>query len=92
VDMHRWWSGHRVLVPSSCIYDVSWSMARVSVAVTRLAIKGAPPYDSDAPLDRQREQALHDHYDTPAYWAASTRPRHQAHTPDHEAVRAGRRR
>lgn len=92
VDTNRWWSGRRVLVAPRWINDVSWSMAMVSVDLTRHAIKGAPPYDAKAQLDRQREQALHDHYDRPGYWAAQTRSRHPP-GPEHRDVAAdGRRR
>ena len=92
VNTHGWWSGRRVLVAPRWIDDVSWSMATVSVDLTRDAIKGAPPYDSEAQLDRQREQALHDHYDRPGYWIAPTRSRPAAPRPLHDAVDAGRRR
>jgi sporulation protein YlmC with PRC-barrel domain len=91
VNTHRWWSGRRVLVAPRWIDDVSWSMARVSVDLTRDAIKSAPPYDSEAEFDRQREQALHDHYDRPGYWTDPPRPRHAPRAVG-EAVHADRRR
>jgi hypothetical protein len=91
VDTHRWWSGRRVLVAPRWIDDVSWSAATVSVDLTRHAIKGAPPYESEKQLDRQREQALHDHYDRPGYWTGHTRAR-QAPRSVPDAVHAGRRR
>jgi hypothetical protein len=90
VDTNRWWTGRRVLIVPRWIDDVSWSTATVSVDLARHAIKGAPPYDSEAQLDRQREQALHDHYDRPGYWTAHSRSRHAPRVPD--AVHAGRRR
>lgn len=77
VDTNRWWSGRRVLVAPRWIDDVSWSTATVSVDVTRHAIQGAPPYDSEAHLDRQREQALHDHYGRSGYWTAHLRSRRE---------------
>jgi sporulation protein YlmC with PRC-barrel domain len=92
VDTHRWWSGRRVLVAPRWIDDVSWSMATVSVDLTRDAIKGARPYDSEAQLDRQREQALHDHYHRPGYWAAPTSSRRPALGLLHGAAHTGRRR
>jgi sporulation protein YlmC with PRC-barrel domain len=91
VDMHHWWSGRRVLVAPRWVDNVSWSMATVSVDLTRFAIEGAPPYDSEAQLDRQREQALHDHYDRPGYWTDPTRSRHAPRSV-HDAVHADRRR
>ena len=87
VDTHHWWSGRRVLVAPRWIDDVSWSTATVSVDLTRHAIKGAPPYDPEAQLDRQREQALHDHYDRPGYWTTRKRSRHASRSV-HDAVHA----
>ncbi len=91
VGTHRWWSGGRVLVAPRWIDDVSWSTATVSVDLTRHAIKGAPPYDAEAQFDRQREQALHDHYDRPGYWTIPTPSRHPPR-PAPRAVPASRRR
>ena len=91
VDTQRWWSGRRVLVAPRWIDEVTWSTATVSVDLTRHAIESAPPYDPEALLDRQREQALHDHYDRPGYWTAPTRSRY-ASRPVHDAVHVDRRR
>lgn len=62
VKTGHWWSGQRVLVAPRWIQDVNWSLSTISVDLTRMAIKGRPPYDAETQLDRQREQALHDHY------------------------------
>ena len=62
VKTGHWWSGQRVLVAPRSIQDVSWSLSTISVDLTRMAIKGRLPYDAETQLDRQREQALHDHY------------------------------
>ena len=91
VSTHHWWNSHRVLVAPRWIDDVTWSTATVSVDLMRHAIKSAPPYDAETQLDRQREQALHDHYDRPGYWTAHTRARH-ASRQAHHTVSAGRRR
>ncbi len=68
-DTSNWWVGHQVLVAPRWIDDVSWSASKVSVDLTRQAVKDAPPYDAAAQLDRQREQALYEHYGRRAYWA-----------------------
>ena len=52
VDMGLWRIGHKVLVAPQRIRDVSWPDARVSVDLSREAVKGAPAYDAAAPLDR----------------------------------------
>jgi uncharacterized protein YrrD len=61
VDTSNWWGGHQVLVAPQWIEDVSWSEAKVSVGLTRQAVKDAPPYDPAAQLDRQAEQSIHEH-------------------------------
>jgi len=68
VDTSNWWGGHDVLVAPQWIEAVSWRDAKVSVDLTRQAVKDAPPYDSAAQLDREQEQAMHEHYGRPAYW------------------------
>lgn len=69
VDTSNWWGGHEVLVAPQWIEAVSWSDAKVDVNLTRQAVKGAPPYDSVAKLDRQQEQGMHEHYGRDGYWA-----------------------
>lgn len=69
------WAGHQVLVAPQWIDEVSWPEARVSVDLTRQALKKAPPYDPARQLDRQREQAMFEHYGREGYWAATTPPR-----------------
>ena len=68
VDTSNWWLGHKVLVAPRWISAVSWLDGKVSVNVTRQAVKDAPPYDAVAHLDRQQEMGLHEHYGRPGYW------------------------
>lgn len=65
----NWWVGHDVLISPQWIKDVSWSDSKVSVHLTRQAIKDCPPYDSAVQLDRQREIDVHKHYGRPGYWS-----------------------
>jgi hypothetical protein len=77
VNTSNWWGGHRALVATPWIRDVSWSEAKISVDLTRQAVKDAPQYDSAAKLDRQLEQAVYKHYGRPGYWtikASQRRP------------------
>jgi hypothetical protein len=78
-----------VLVAPRWIADVSWPFSTVSVDLTRTAIKAAPPYDAETQLDRQREQALHEHYGRSAYWTVRTRS-HRPQKPEDHAVDADR--
>jgi len=71
VDTSNWWGGHQVLVAPQWIEAVSWFDAKVSVDLTRQAVKDAPPYDSAAQLDRRQEQGMYDHYGRPGYWTGT---------------------
>lgn len=71
VNTSNWWGGHDVLVAPQWIEAVSWSDAKVSVDLTRQAVKDAPLYDSAAQLDRQQEQAIYEHYGRPGYWSTT---------------------
>ena len=68
VDTSNWWVGHDVLVSPQWIEAVSWPDAKVSVDLTRQAVKDSPPYNAAAHLDREQEQAMHEHYGRPGYW------------------------
>ena len=73
VNTSNWWLGHQVLIAPQWIQDVSWSDATVSVNLTRQAVKDAPPYDSEAPLERKQEMGIHEHYGRPGYWASEVK-------------------
>jgi uncharacterized protein YrrD len=68
----NWWGGHHVLIAPAWIAGVSWAAAHVSVGVSREVVKHAPPYDADAELDRQQEEAIFEHYGHPGYWTATS--------------------
>ncbi|MCP8687518.1 PRC-barrel domain-containing protein [Marinobacterium sedimentorum] len=68
VDTSNWWFGHQVLIAPQWIQDVSWPDAKVSVNLTRQAVKDAPAYDSAAQLDRKQESDIYEHYSRPGYW------------------------
>jgi PRC-barrel domain len=79
VNTSNWWIGHSMLVAPLWITAVDWSTSKVSVALTRHAIKGAPPYDDVAQFTREQEQALHEHYGRSGYW--TTKAHHDAAVP-----------
>lgn len=69
VDTSNWWGGQRVLIAPSWIREVSWFDSKVTVELTRQAVKDAPAYDPAMPLDRRHEMLLYKHYGRPGYWA-----------------------
>ena len=69
VNTSPWWGGdHEVLIAPPWITTVSWAQARVSVDLTRQAVKEAPSFDPAAYLDRLQEHAIYEHYGRPGYW------------------------
>ena len=70
VATNNWWLGHHVLIAPQWIDDVSWFDCKVSVDLTRQAVKDAPPYDADVSLNREQEVSIHQHYGRAGYWTA----------------------
>jgi uncharacterized protein YrrD len=68
VNTSNWWLGQKVLVASKWIDSVSWGDAKVSVDLARQAVKDSPLFIHSAPLDRQQEARLYDHYGRRGYW------------------------
>ena len=68
VDTSNWWLGHKVLISPSWITDIRWEDSKVAVDLTRQAIKDAPAYDADAPLEREYEVGIFQHYGRSGYW------------------------
>lgn len=71
VNTSNWWVGHKVLIATDWIQDVSWFDSMVSINAPRQAVKDAPAYDSAKPLDRQQEMRLYMHYGKVGYWAGA---------------------
>lgn len=69
VNTSNWWMGHQVLVAPPWITAVQWSNETVSLDLSRDAVKASPPYNAKVLMDRQWEDALHQHYGRTGYWA-----------------------
>jgi len=68
VDPRRWWPGPHVVISTEWIEDVSWNDSRVSVNVTREAVRRAPTFDASGPVPRDLERRLHEHHGRAGYW------------------------
>lgn len=68
VDTGNWWQGHKVIIAPPWITNVHWFDKRVSVDLTRLAVRAAPRLDSISAITRMQETSLYEHYRTPGYW------------------------
>jgi sporulation protein YlmC with PRC-barrel domain len=67
VNTSNWWMGHEVLISPEWIDDVDWPESKLSIDLTRQAIKDSPPYDPKAPLSLQQEAGIHAHYGRAIY-------------------------
>lgn len=68
VDTRNWLPGKKVLVSPAWVSQVSWPDKELYADLTREEIKSAPEWDPNAPLDREYETRLHEHYGRPPYW------------------------
>lgn len=68
VDTRNWLPGRKVLVSPQWIEDISWSENMVTLDLLKQQIREAPEYRPDAPIDRDYEKALFDHYRRAPYW------------------------
>jgi len=75
VNTSNWWSGHSVLISPEWIDNVSWINEKVSIDLTRQAIKDAPLYDSTAQLNREHELGIYNHYGRIGYWSEHAKHR-----------------
>jgi len=72
VDTKNWWPGKKVLISPQWIKDVSWSLSKVFVNLSREAIKQSPEYTEESLLTQDYETALHQHYDHREHWDDET--------------------
>ena len=69
VNTSNWWLGHQVLIAPQWIEGVSWEDRRVSVSLTRDAVRSSPAHPPGTRTQRDEETRIHDHYGRPGYWA-----------------------
>jgi hypothetical protein len=75
VDTRDWWFGKKVLVAPSWTSSVDWGARRIHVEMTRQEIKDSPPWEADAPINREYETRLYDYHGRPVYWPSSAEGR-----------------
>lgn len=68
VDTRNWWPGKRALLAPPWISWVSWPELRVYVDLDRETVRRAPEYNPAAPITREYEQKLFEHYNRQPYW------------------------
>jgi hypothetical protein len=72
VDTQNWWPGKKVLISPQWIESVSWEERKVSVNLSREAIKQSPEYTEESLLTREYENALYQHYQREGYWSGES--------------------
>jgi hypothetical protein len=77
VNTSNWWLGHQVLIAPQWTSNIRWEERKVSVNLTRDAVKGSPPYSPGDVMGREAEARIYDHYERPGYWAGDARPAQQ---------------
>lgn len=63
-----WFSGRFVLIPSSELGKPDWERHHFSVELTCSQVQDSPDIDTEKPVYRQQEIALHDYYQWLPYW------------------------
>lgn len=69
-DVGGWLPGRLVLLAPSALKQPHYDTRMISVALTKEQVEHSPDIDSDMPVERQYEIALHRYYDWPVYWGA----------------------
>lgn len=71
VDTRNWLPGRKVLITPMWVPLVEWFNRKVMVDLNSEEIKNSPPYDPNAPINREYEARLYDFYGRPKYWLSS---------------------
>jgi uncharacterized protein YrrD len=68
VDTGQWLPGRRVLISPLSVREVSASLRRVEVRLTRDQVETSPDVDTAQPVSRQQELAVATYYGLAPYW------------------------
>jgi hypothetical protein len=68
VDTCDWLPGRKVLLSPMAIDQVDAESESLAVGLTEAQVENSPPLDADAPVSRQIETDLHEHYGWVPYW------------------------
>ncbi|MEZ4590092.1 MAG: PRC-barrel domain-containing protein [Chloroflexota bacterium] len=68
VDVGNWFTTDKILLSPIAVNEVDTDNETISVALTKAQVKESPDVDTDKPVSRQYETALHDYYNWRPYW------------------------
>jgi hypothetical protein len=69
VDTGTWLPGRRVLLAPAAVGGVDAERGGIITGLTRQQVEDSPSVETDQPVSRQQETALHAYYGWEAYWA-----------------------
>src|SRR5262245_10939272 len=69
-DIGVWLPGRRVLLSPTALGPPDYEARMIPVRLTKEQVQNSPDVDTDMPVSRQQEIALHRYYDWPVYWGA----------------------
>jgi hypothetical protein len=69
-DIGVWLPGRRVLIAPTAIGLPHYETRMIPVRLTKEQVEHSPDIDTDMPVSRQQEAALHRYYGWPVYWGA----------------------
>ncbi|AIC95792.1 MULTISPECIES: PRC-barrel domain-containing protein [Shouchella] len=73
-DTRTWFFGGKVLLNVDAFTTIDEEKKQISIDATKEQIKNSPKPDETAPIHRQYERELSDHYGWPTYWAVPAHP------------------
>jgi hypothetical protein len=68
VDTGPWVLGRKVLISPLALGKPDWLAQKFPVNLTRAQVENSPDIDTDKPVSRQQQEALHEHFNWPVYW------------------------
>jgi sporulation protein YlmC with PRC-barrel domain len=68
IDTGNWLPGRRVMVSPETVAGIEAGDGKVDLTLTKDEIKDSPGIEADAPVSRQNEIALANHFRWPRYW------------------------
>ncbi|MDP4248220.1 MAG: PRC-barrel domain-containing protein [Bacteroidota bacterium] len=66
----NWLSGRKVLIPLVALRKPDSKSDTFSVDLSCAQVRNSPDVDTERPVYRQHEEAIHEHYHWPPYWEA----------------------
>jgi uncharacterized protein YrrD len=68
VDTGSWLTRRHVLLATAAVEEVDWEKRDFRVRLTRDQVRHSPDIDTEKPVSRQQEIAMHRYFGWPTYW------------------------